>query len=54
MRALRYLFGGSAGSENKSLSYHRSDAFLVVEPDLEAEANLTRHVRLTRGALTRL
>lgn len=44
------LGGGTAWSENRTLTFHRSDAFVVIEPDLEAELNLTRYARFAVGA----
>lgn len=48
------LGGGSAWTENRDLSYHRSETFLVIEPQVEAEANLGRHVRFALGGGYRL
>lgn len=45
------LFGGGrAWSETNDLGYHRGEGFLVIEPDVEAEANLTRFLRVALGA----
>jgi hypothetical protein len=41
--------GGGATSSTSDGSFHRSDSFFVVEPDLAAEVNLARHVRLAIG-----
>jgi hypothetical protein len=41
--------GGGARSETESGTFRRSDSFFVVEPDLAAEVNLARHVRLALG-----
>lgn len=45
--------GGGADSETKDGSYHRSDRFFVVEPDLTGEVNVARHVRFALGGTYR-
>jgi hypothetical protein len=45
--------GGGATASTSDGTYHRSDTFFVVEPDLGAEVNLARHVRLGLGGTYR-
>ena len=42
--------GGTAWSENRTTTYHSFAGYLVIEPDLQLEANLTDHVRIALGA----
>lgn len=47
------LGGGTARSDTRDDSFRRRDSFFVIEPDLEAEANIARHIRLALGATYR-
>jgi hypothetical protein len=42
--------GGTAWSENRTTTFHQFAGYLVVEPDLEIEANVTNHVRVALGS----
>lgn len=41
--------GGNAWTDSPSLTFRRVDGILVLEPDVEAELNVTKHVRVALG-----